>query len=127
MHIHDHNEQDLDDGIDNSEHILDMFSQIDSFFQNIKDNTDSTFELLKMSEKDEDIADVIKIDASEILEIEKVATLSFNEFSKIKDLIIKDGEVSEDKKEIVENYYNTLQKFEKKSSELFFNLIKKLN
>jgi len=127
MHIHDHNEQDLDDGIDNSEHILDMFSQIDSFFQNIKDNTDSTFELLKMSEKDEDIADVIKIDASEILEIEKVATLSFNEFSKIKDLIIKDGEVSEDKKEVVENYYNTLQKFEKKSSELFFNLIKKLN
>ena len=127
MHTHDHSEQDLDDGIDNSEHILDMFSQIDSFFQNIKDNTDSTFELLKMSEKDEDIADVIKIDASEILEIEKVATLSFNEFSKIKELIIKDGEVSEDKKEIVENYYNTLHNFEKKSSELFFNLIKKLN
>jgi len=126
MHLHEHCEEN-DDGIDNSEHILDMFSQIDSFFQNIKDNTDSTFELLKMSEKDEDIADVIKIDASEILEIEKVATLSFNEFSKIKELIIKDGEVSEDKKEIVENYYNTLQKFEKKSSELFFNLIKKLN
>ena len=126
MHLHEHCEEN-DDGIDNSEHILDMFSQIDSFFQNIKDNTDSTFELLKMSEKDEDIADVIKIDASEILEIEKVATLSFNEFSKIKDLIIKDGEVSEDKKEVVENYYNTLQKFEKKSSELFFNLIKKLN
>lgn len=126
MHTHEHCEEN-DDGIDNSEHILDMFSQIDSFFQNIKDNTDSTFELLKMSEKDEDIADVIKIDASEILEIEKVATLSFNEFSKIKELIIKDGEVSEDKKEIVENYYNTLQNFEKRSSELFFKLIKKLN
>lgn len=51
----------LDDGIDNSEHILDMQKQVEMLIENISDNTDSAFDILKLhdDDKDQDLVDVL--------------------------------------------------------------------
>ena len=48
LHNHSH------DGIDNKEHILDMQKQLSMLIDNIKDNTDTAFSLLKLHENDGD-------------------------------------------------------------------------
>lgn len=130
MTEHKHNEkcEHNHDGVENEEHFLDMFSEVQMLFQNIKDNTDGAFNILKSYEDmgDEDIIDVIKIDASEILEVEKVATPVFEEIEKIKNLIKNKDNLLENK-EIIEKYFNFLKINEEKSTELFNNLIKKIN
>ena len=119
----DHNH----DGVDNEEHFWDMFSEMEMFFQNIKDNTDGAFNILKSYETigDEDIVDVIKIDASEILGIEKISSPIFEEINKIKNLAKNKDNLIENK-EIIEKYFNFLKINEEKSTQLFNNLIKKI-
>jgi len=127
MTEHKHNEHcnHNHDGVDNKEHFLDMFAQAEMLMQNIKDNTDGAFDLLKVFNADDDIADVVKIDASEILEIEKLTTPIFDEINKIKNLI-KNSENYLINKENIEKYFNFIQTNEEKSSNLFNNLIKKI-
>lgn len=116
------------DGIDNHEHFLDMFSEIEMLFQNIKDNTDGVFEILKNYEKgsDEDVVDVIKIDAGEILEIEKICQPIYDEIKKLKEVACNKKSL-DSVKELVQRYYDFIVKNEEKSSLLYSNLIKKLN
>lgn len=120
---HEHNH----DGIDNHEHFLDMFSQAEMLFQNIKDNTDGVFQLLKIYEEqgDEDIVDVIKIDAGEILEIEKTTQPIFEEIKKLKNSI-KDENDFFLLKNGAEKYFDFILKNEEKSSLIYNNLIKKI-
>lgn len=128
QHKHDENCNHNHDGIDNEEHFLDMFSEIEMLFQNIKDNTDGAFDILKAYEntEDNDLIDVIKIDASEILEVEKLTSPVFEEIQKIKNLIQNKNNYLENK-EIIEKYFNFLKINEKKSSYIFDKLLKKLN
>ena len=63
------------DGIDNSEHILDMHRQVDMLIENILANTDNAFNILKLHEEDadQDIVDVYRIICNDILDCEKLA------------------------------------------------------
>lgn len=126
-HIHNDECEHNTDGVENSEHILDMISQGEALFQTIRDNTDSAFELLKDSNEDEDTVDVIKIEAGNILEIEKVATVVFDEFERLKENLFQGGDLTEEKKDLIEKYFDKLNNYEQNSTKIFFNLIKKLN
>lgn len=133
-HIHDENRQcgcnHSADGTENEEHILDMAEQGEMLFQNIKDNTDSVFNLIKTFEElnnDEDLLDVIRINASEILDIEKKSTSIYEEFKKVKFLLINcEEKLNQEKLNIFEDYFNVLNKYEKESTEIFEKLIIKL-
>ena len=127
-HIHDKNCVHEGDGIDNKEHFLDLFSETEMLYQNIKDNTDVVFNLLKNYEKDkdDDFVDVIKIDASEILEIEKLISPIFKELENIKNLI-KNNEDYLKQKELIEKYFNFIKTNEEKSFEIINKLFKKLS
>ncbi len=70
------NESNLD-GIDNSEHILDLTREIDLLYGNIKDNTDICIDIFKYKKEEkveEDILDAIQISCEKIIEIEKLAS-----------------------------------------------------
>ena len=123
-HIHKHNE----DGIDNDEHIIDMEKQGQMLYQNIKDNTDSAIQLVKTFEEmgDDDISDAVKIDASEILEIEKNNVDNYNNFEKLFNILINLKEIDNKQLEIFENYFDALKSAEERSTELFNKLLKKL-
>ena len=110
------------DGIDNKEHFLDMINQCQLILDNLKENTDTAFLLLKQYENDEDFADVIKIDASEILEIEKFCS-TFEE--KINAIKLYGSEKDLELKEELNNIFQTLEKYEEKSNKILEKLIKK--
>ena len=61
------------DGLDNAEHILDVFNEIKMVRENITDNTDLAFNMLKAikDESEADIVDSLTILCSDILEEEK--------------------------------------------------------
>ena len=70
------NENNLD-GIDNSEHILDLTREIDLLYGNIKDNTDICIDIFKYKKEEkveEDILGAIQISCEKIIEIEKLAS-----------------------------------------------------
>ena len=70
------NENNLD-GIDNSEHILDLTREIYLLYGNIKDNTDICIDIFKYKKEEkveEDILDAIQISCEKIIEIEKLAS-----------------------------------------------------
>ena len=118
------------DGIDNKEHLLDMFSEADVLYQNIKDNTDSAFAILKNLEgkEDEDILDVIRINCSEILEVEKQTKDIFDNIKKIEISLKENLEtLSDGKISLIDEYFEALQKCEMVSNESFEKLLKRLD
>ena len=127
-HIHDENCEHNHDGIDNDEHIIDMEKEGQMLYQNIKDNTDGAVELAKSYEEagDQDIADAVKIEANEILEVEKGVVDIFDNFEKLFISLSSADSVDDKKIEIFENYFDALSLAEKKSTELFNNLLLKL-
>lgn len=118
---HEHNHYNHD-GIDNKEHFLDIISECELCLENISANTDTAFLLLKQFESDEDLADTIKIDTSEILEIEKF-TQGFND--KLKAIKLYGDEKDLELREELNNIFETLEKYEEKSNKLIEKLIKK--
>ena len=127
---HEHNEKYDADGIDNKEHLLDMFSEADVLYQNIKDNTDSAFAILKNLEgkEDEDILDVIRINCSEILEVEKQTKDIFDNIKKIEISLKENLEtLSDGKISLIDEYFEALQKWEMVSNESFEKLLKRLD
>ena len=71
------------DGVDNKEHVLDMFRQAEMLFENIESNTDLAFAYLKNIENsaDQDFVDVVRILCSDILDVEKLAKACFEKFT----------------------------------------------
>lgn len=118
------------DGIDNYEHILDMRKQLDMLFNNIKDNTDTAFEILKMHENDteQDVVDVYRINCSDILDCEKLVEAKVNSFKELSNALAGKG-----KEEIVkvlpklEDLFDEIRQFEKSSTDLLYTLMKKIN
>ena len=118
------------DGIDNYEHILDMQKQLDMLFNNIKDNTDTAFGILKMHENDteQDVVDVYRINCSDILDCEKLVEAKVNSFKELSNALAGKG-----KEEIVkvlpklEDLFDEIRQFEKSSTDLLYTLMKKIN
>lgn len=121
-HEHSH------DGIDNSEHILDMQKQIEVLIENIQDNTDSAFSILKLHEndKDQDIVDVYRINCSNILDCEKLASKLQKEFDSIVSLAEADSQKALAHLEQLEDLFDKIKGYEEKSVQEFETFIKKI-
>ena len=65
------------DGVENSEHVLDILQEIDMLKGNINDNTDLAIKVYKLQKKDkslsDDILDAIQLSCEKIIECEKAA------------------------------------------------------
>lgn len=115
------------DGVNNHEHVLDMANEVDLLYQNIQDNTDSAFELLK-SLSDEDEIDTLKIDCGQILEIEKQTAQIVENFRKMAVTIALADEKEFEKKLLcLQEYVDAITKSEKLSTTIYENIIKKFN
>lgn len=104
------------DGVDNSEHILDLIKEIDLLYGNIKDNTDVCIEIYKFKKEDntdEDILDAVQISCEKIIEIEKMAS----ELNKYQSTI---DEKDEDK---LKGIYANMKDLEQNSQKLLENIL----
>lgn len=120
-------EKDIE-GIEADEHFVDMFKEIDLMYDNIKENTDNAFEILKLFEnnKDQESVDVLRITCSNILDCEEIIKKQIENFEKIKAEILK-NEIKVDfklRQKEVEDFYKTIKKYEKDSSSQFKELLK---
>lgn len=120
-------EKDIE-GIEADEHFVDMFKEIDLMYDNIKENTDNAFEILKLfgNNKDQESVDVLRITCSNILDCEEIIKKQIENFEKIKAEILK-NEIKVDfklRQKEVEDFYKTIKKYEKDSSSQFKELLK---
>ena len=120
-HSHSH------DGIDNSEHILDMQKQLSMLLDNIKDNTDTSFSILKLHEEDDDqdAVDVYRINCSSILDCEKLASERVEHFNKIFDGISNEKDAIAHLNEL-EDIFDKVQELEKSSEHSLRTLLELL-
>ena len=118
----------LDDGIDNSEHILDMQKQVEMLIENISDNTDSAFDILKLhdDDKDQDLVDVYRIVCNDILDCEKLAKQKVTLFQKGVQALESSAEAVKKLQEF-ENLFDEINRLEKSSDDLLKSLINKLS
>lgn len=120
-------EKDIE-GIEADEHFVDMFKEIDLMYDNIKENTDNAFEILKLFEnnKDQESVDVLRITCSNILDCEEIIKKQIENFEKIKAEILKNERKVDFKlrQKEVEDFYKTIKKYEKESSSQFKELLK---
>lgn len=116
------------DGLDNNEHILDVFSQIKILRSNITDNTDLAFNMLKALKDDgeDDIVDSLTIFCSDILEQEKQSKDTFEKaevlFENSKD--VREGEKLAKIQDLMVEYLSAMQLSEKNSQHLIEKVIK---
>lgn len=118
----------LDDGLDNSEHILDMQKQVEMLIENISDNTDSAFSILKLhvDDKDQDLVDVYRIVCNDILDCEKLAKQKVMLFQKGVQALESSAEAVKKLQEF-ENLFDEINRLEKSSDDLLKSLINKLD
>lgn len=118
----------LDDGIDNSEHILDMQKQVEMLIENISDNTDSAFDILKLhdDDKDQDLVDVYRIICNDILDCEKLAKQKVTLFQKGVQALESSAEAVKKLQEF-ENLFDEINRLEKSSDDLLKSLINRLS
>ncbi len=116
------------EGIKADEHFIDMFKEIDLMYDNIKENTDSAFEILKLFEnnKDQESVDVLRITCSNILDCEEIIKKQIENFEKIKKEILDSKKIDNMKlkEKEVEDFYKKIKKYEKDSSSQFKELLK---
>lgn len=127
-HKHEENEIYEGDGLNNHEHILDIFSQIKVLRGNITDNTDLAFNMLKALKDDgeADIVDSLTIFCSEILEQEKQ---SKDVFERAELLIENSKDIRDEKRlekvqDMLVEYFSAIQLSEKNSQILIEKVIK---
>lgn len=116
------------EGIEQKEHFVDIFKEIDLLYDNIKENTDSAFEILKLYEnnKDQESVDVLRIVCSNILDCEELVKNKIESYEKIKASILnneKNEDYSTKQKEVIK-LHKEIKGFEKESSNQFKELIK---
>lgn len=121
-HEHSH------DGIDNSEHVLDMQKQIEILIENIQDNTDSAFNILKLhvNDQDQDVVDVYRIICSNILDCEKLASGWQKEFNGIVSLVEGNSQKALSHLEQLEELFDKIKGYEEKSTEEFATFLQKI-
>ncbi len=117
------------DGIDNDEHLIDMQKEIEIMIENIQDNTDSAFSILKEHENDadQDIVDVYRISCSNILDCEKLVNKKQQEFEMEVSKILNDKKCLEEYLPKIKDIFEQIKDLEKTSSREYEDFITKLN
>lgn len=116
------------DGIDNLEHIIDVFNEIKMLRENITDNTDLAFNLLQAIKEDgeADIVDSLTIMCSDILEQEKQSKDIFEKAEILVENSKKDLKNEELQKiqSLLMEYFNAIKLSEKNSQILVEKVVK---
>lgn len=113
------------EGISNHEHFIDIFKEIDILRDNLSDNTDTAFEILKMYDEhsDQESVDVLRITCSNILDAEELSKEGLERYEKLKQNVLTNGGGKEQQKEALE-ILSELKKLEKSSSKQFSELLR---
>lgn len=113
------------EGISNHEHFIDIFKEIDILRDNLSDNTDTAFEILKMYDEhsDQESVDVLRITCSNILDAEELSKEGLERYEKLKQNVLTNGGDKEQQKEALE-ILSELKKLEKSSSKQFSELLR---
>lgn len=113
------------EGISNHEHFIDIFKEIDILRDNLSDNTDTAFEILKMYDEhsDQESVDVLRITCSNILDAEELSKGGLERYEKLKQNVLTNGGDKEQQKEALE-ILSELKKLEKSSSKQFSELLR---
>ena len=113
------------EGISNHEHFIDIFKEIDILRDNLSDNTDTAFEILKMYDEhsDQESVDVLRITCSNILDAEELSKEGMERYEKLKQNVLTNGGDKEQQKEALE-ILSELKKLEKSSSKQFSELLR---
>ena len=113
------------EGISNHEHFIDIFKEIDILRDNLSDNTDTAFEILKMYDEhsDQESVDVLRITCSNILDAEELSKEGMERYEKLKQNVLTNGGGKEQQKEALE-ILSELKKLEKSSSKQFSELLR---
>lgn len=116
------------DGVNNFEHILDEFDQMKILRENISDNTDLAFNMLKAIKDDgeDDVVDSLTIYCSEILEQEKLAKEVFDKAEVLVENAknIKENDKLSKMENMLMEYFSALKLNEKNSSERLTKVLK---
>lgn len=115
------------EGINQKEHFIDLFREIDLFYDNIKDNTDSAFEMLKIVEnnKDQETIDVLRIVCSNILDCETKVKEFIERYEMLKKQIFnKSEEETQRFQENIIELHKNIKNVEKESSKQFKQFLK---
>ena len=106
------------DGIENSEHILDILQEIDMLKNNISDNSDLGISIYNLQKKNEglsdDILDAMQLACEKIIEIEKTANeltqiqskVDMKNEGQLKIILVKMKELEEKSKKVLESILN---------------------
>ena len=113
------------ESISNHEHFIDIFKEIDILRDNLSDNTDTAFEILKMYDEhsDQESVDVLRITCSNILDAEELSKEGMERYEKLKQNVLTNGGGKEQQKEALE-ILSELKKLEKSSSKQFSELLR---
>ncbi len=113
------------EGISNHEHFIDIFKEIDILRENLSDNTDTAFEILKMyqDDKDQDSIDVLRITCSNILDCEELSKQVIDRYETLKANLFANKQAKVEEKEAIA-ILEELKKLEKSSSKQFKELLK---
>lgn len=113
------------EGISNHEHFIDIFKEIDILRDNLSDNTDTAFEILKMYDEhsDQESVDVLRITCSNILDAEELSKEGMERYEQLKQNVLTNGGGKEQQKEALE-ILSELKKLEKSSSKQFSELLR---
>ncbi len=113
------------EGISNHEHFIDIFKEIDILRDNLSDNTDTAFDILKMYDEhsDQESVDVLRVTCSDILDAEELSKGGLERYERLKQKVLASGGSKEEQKEALE-ILNELKKLEKNSSKQFGELLK---
>lgn len=117
------------EGIVQREHFVDLFKEIELLYDNIKENTDSAFEMLKMVEnnKDQESIDVLRIICSNILDCETSVEKFIKNYELIKEKVLNLSEIDIEKIQLeIIDLHKSIKSLEKESSKYFKQLLKLL-
>lgn len=115
LDLNDEEESVSADGIENSEHVLDILQEIDMLKTNISDNSDLGISIYNLQKKNkdlsDDILDAIQIACEKIIEIEKTAQeltqiqskIDIKDERQLKIILIKMKDLEEKSKKLLES------------------------
>ena len=118
------NKQIDNENIAADEHFVDIFKEFDLMRDNLSENTDTAFEILKMFDKndDQESVDVLRITCSNILDCEQLAKDKIGEYKTLKEDVLKNGGNNLQQKQALEILQN-LKKLEVSSTKQFNQLL----
>ena len=118
------NKQIDNENIAADEHFVDIFKEFDLMRDNLSENTDTAFEILKLYDNalDQESVDVLRITCSNILDCEELAKSILEKYESVKKQVFAGKTDSQMQQQVLE-LLKEIKKLEKTSSKNFKQLL----